>query len=679
MNTRTHAQIEQFLSQHPTQPLWVVVGFASAFGFRWLHERTAGRAVRVLVGDTRKGFANVSADDRQAAIDFINRADTEVLNWYRRHGGYRTVHTKAWLTVPPGASTASAALVGSANLTRQGLYENTETMVAATEPDLRRLRAEMEEAMDKAWPADDSIMRRLGGPTWHRLPSQRRPRPAAAAPPSGAGPPPPPSRDSWPREPHRRERPPRRRWPVVVGASVALLIGAQACRALISNSNAGDPVTDRTVPAVQPSPVPTGAASPAPTEPAPTEPAVTEPAVTEPVPTEPVPTEHIAEDTPTGNDSQQPPAAAPASCPYLTRQGTDACELLESLHGTALTPCEALPVEARPLRLSGTSNPASYQISGPRSDMACAWSASGVYTAGETIPAGDLRSLSPSGECRFTLNLDGGDRQITDTDYRPGWDTALLVRLRPNDMIDTRGCIWVPASAAGLSEEQALSDTHGRFPVLVGTDVAAGVVRIECPFRSWANPMAADNANWAEALSSETATLRPAGPYGASAGEVLWLDCPEPSEGSPQPTDPPTAIAVTPASLPQQPFDTAQMFTLQAVNHAQQSAALPAGSRQPSYELTLAYYETVGPVGLRCRYHEQAAYVDRCYSSERYFLPPSVLTLATDGTATFRLVCHDPAPDTAGNAHTYTWQLAPIDDAPIPWPSQGQITCTDTQ
>ena len=127
--TRVPDQMEELLRSHPGAPLRVTVGFASAFGVRWLHERTRGRQVRLLIGDIRAGFDNFTPEDRQGAISFIKRPDVEVLNWYSRREGYKTVHAKAWLIVPSHRRTA-AALVGYANLTRQGLYVNTEAMTA---------------------------------------------------------------------------------------------------------------------------------------------------------------------------------------------------------------------------------------------------------------------------------------------------------------------------------------------------------------------------------------------------------------------------------------------------------------------------------------------------------------------------------------------------------------------
>lgn len=104
-------RIERFLRDNPSGPLYVVVGFASAFGLAWLNERTRGRPVTLLIGDTRTGFAKSSKEDRRAAIAFVQRPEVAVLNWYRKSGGHRTAYAKAWMVEPdPRAGTVSGIL-----------------------------------------------------------------------------------------------------------------------------------------------------------------------------------------------------------------------------------------------------------------------------------------------------------------------------------------------------------------------------------------------------------------------------------------------------------------------------------------------------------------------------------------------------------------------------------------
>ena len=138
----------------------MAMGFASAFGLAWLDERTQGRPVKLLIGDLRTGFANHSESDRSAAIRFIQRPDVSVLSWRPAAG---SVHSKCYLVQPdPTAGIEGDVLVGSANLTRQGLYSNRETLSRAHPAEHERLRAELSDVMDQAWSAEDQILLRLG-------------------------------------------------------------------------------------------------------------------------------------------------------------------------------------------------------------------------------------------------------------------------------------------------------------------------------------------------------------------------------------------------------------------------------------------------------------------------------------------------------------------------------------
>ena len=175
-------RIERLLGECPRGEVWAVVGYASAAGLRWLGERTAGRPIRLLIGDTRTGFAkgSVSADDRAAAIRFINRPDVQVTNWYRRKGGYRTVHAKAWAVMPDGAHGRPAGVVvGSANLTMQGLHHNTELVAQVVGDEAERVVREMEAVLDESWDAKANLLRRLeGSPQAKSQASRRRSSPS---------------------------------------------------------------------------------------------------------------------------------------------------------------------------------------------------------------------------------------------------------------------------------------------------------------------------------------------------------------------------------------------------------------------------------------------------------------------------------------------------------------------
>ena len=155
-------QIDRFLRDNPAGCLYVVVGFASPFGLRWLAERSDGREVRLLIGDIRTGFSRPAESDRVAAIRFITRGDVRVVNWYRKRGGHRTAHAKAWMIKPaPGADTASEFLVGSANLTRKGLFQNVEMMTRPHPDEHDRLHTDMLTIMNKAWPIESKLLQKL--------------------------------------------------------------------------------------------------------------------------------------------------------------------------------------------------------------------------------------------------------------------------------------------------------------------------------------------------------------------------------------------------------------------------------------------------------------------------------------------------------------------------------------
>ena len=97
---RTADRVERFLDAHPDGRLMVCVGSASVAGIVWLAERTRRRPVTLLIGDLKsRNFAKATDADRGAALDFVNRGDVSVRNWYRtqRSGqGRSEAHLKVW-------------------------------------------------------------------------------------------------------------------------------------------------------------------------------------------------------------------------------------------------------------------------------------------------------------------------------------------------------------------------------------------------------------------------------------------------------------------------------------------------------------------------------------------------------------------------------------------------------
>ena len=192
-------RVERFLDAHPDGRLMVCVGSASVAGIVWLAERTRRRPVTLLIGDLKsRNFAKATDADRRAALDFVDRSDVSVRNWYRtqRSGqGRSEAHLKVWAACD-AHDTPQAFLVGSANLTIAGLHENVELMALADAAEHPYLRQTIHELQHKSWDARERLEEwiehgdspeRSHRPTRHRsghTPStrgkRRQPTPAAS-------------------------------------------------------------------------------------------------------------------------------------------------------------------------------------------------------------------------------------------------------------------------------------------------------------------------------------------------------------------------------------------------------------------------------------------------------------------------------------------------------------------
>lgn len=157
--SETADRIERFLLDNPRGTLWVVAGYASTYGFAWLHERTQARPVRVLVGDIGT-FQGSSPSDRAAAVQFLQRPDVAVGTIYGR-----TVHAKGWMVEPdPAAGVAGGVLHGSANLTKSGLHHNVELMSEVASGDIEELRAKIRDTVEQGQSVKVGLLERLGAP-----------------------------------------------------------------------------------------------------------------------------------------------------------------------------------------------------------------------------------------------------------------------------------------------------------------------------------------------------------------------------------------------------------------------------------------------------------------------------------------------------------------------------------
>ena len=183
------SRIEQYLRDHPDGDLLIAVGYATAAGMAWLAQRTAGRRVSLFIGDARSQYwKNVSEPDRAACLEFMHRPDVEIRNWYRTkrsRSGKSAAHLKVWAMHDNWSP--MSALVGSGNLTRQGLDNNVEVMVEAHGSEMRQTWDTAQDLWGKAWPCADRLTGYLGGPEPPARPPRNRAtasarRPATATP-----------------------------------------------------------------------------------------------------------------------------------------------------------------------------------------------------------------------------------------------------------------------------------------------------------------------------------------------------------------------------------------------------------------------------------------------------------------------------------------------------------------
>ncbi|WP_428120036.1 hypothetical protein [Candidatus Poriferisodalis sp.] len=159
-------RIERFLSAHSEGRLLVCVGSASVPGLVWLAERTRQRPVTLLIGDLQgRNFQHATDVDRRTAVDFVERSDVEVRNWYRtarNAAGRSEAHLKIWAAFDDHEN-PQAFLLGSANLTAAGLSENAELMAVADASEHDYLRSTVAELLEKAWSAEEQLVERIAG------------------------------------------------------------------------------------------------------------------------------------------------------------------------------------------------------------------------------------------------------------------------------------------------------------------------------------------------------------------------------------------------------------------------------------------------------------------------------------------------------------------------------------
>ena len=185
--------IQRFLRDNPHGHLYVLVGYASVWGLAWLQENTPGRPVTLIIGDTRPHhFESATNRDRARALQFLRRTDARTLSWYRTGKsaqGKSMLHAKGWVIAEPTEKPATAALIGSANLTRAGLQANWEMMALVSGGELSRIRRQLDGLMQgrtvsrKPWDAESRLIEAIEGgrrvqELTKAMPTRRRRSPA---------------------------------------------------------------------------------------------------------------------------------------------------------------------------------------------------------------------------------------------------------------------------------------------------------------------------------------------------------------------------------------------------------------------------------------------------------------------------------------------------------------------
>lgn len=125
------AVVAGFIRAHQhdnTSELVVATGRTSAWGLGWLARNTTG-PVTVVVGDMRskKPFRDGHDDDKRKAVELLKRPGSRAVCWSQKHPVEAIAHGKAVVFRRNGNTVA--ALAGSADLTRNGLYDYAEMMV----------------------------------------------------------------------------------------------------------------------------------------------------------------------------------------------------------------------------------------------------------------------------------------------------------------------------------------------------------------------------------------------------------------------------------------------------------------------------------------------------------------------------------------------------------------------
>ena len=140
-------RIAQFLEDHPTGPLKVVVGYSSIWGLAWLHRHTQDRRVDLLIGNTEwDSFDFGTREDREDAKDFLKRKDVTVAGWNKETGDRSRTIMIGWLI----DGEEPHLLAGSAHLSKNGLKLNRELMAEIKKDEITAAAEKMNKFFDEA-------------------------------------------------------------------------------------------------------------------------------------------------------------------------------------------------------------------------------------------------------------------------------------------------------------------------------------------------------------------------------------------------------------------------------------------------------------------------------------------------------------------------------------------------
>ncbi len=185
MNDRGPSQparkIKAFLDEHHSADVVVCTGSASVKGLAWLASQVGNsQRATIVIGDmTEQAFAVATDDDRRVVAAFLRRDNVKVHNWYRQKPIKKIAHGKAVVVLQSGSNRAVAALVGSANLTGQGLSENLELMVRCDPGDLHEIDAYIAEATSHP-PANNKLIGFVTKDTPERFATKDKPQAATS-------------------------------------------------------------------------------------------------------------------------------------------------------------------------------------------------------------------------------------------------------------------------------------------------------------------------------------------------------------------------------------------------------------------------------------------------------------------------------------------------------------------